>query len=68
MARGGASFSRFKEKEAGGIQIQVVPRHTNFLRNGEAQYLYVFAPPTRAHTSSPAVFDEHCKTAGMAPL
>ena len=28
-----------------------------------------FAPPTRARTNSPslAVFEEHCKTAGMAP-
>ena len=25
----------------------------NSLRNGEAQILYVFAPPSRAHTSSP---------------
>src|SRR3990167_7063492 len=40
----------------------------NSLRNGEAQNLYVFAPPTRAHTSSPAVFRKNYKTAGMAPL
>ena len=40
----------------------------NSLRNGEAQNLYVFAPPTRARTTIPAVLGEHYKTAGMAPL
>ena len=29
----------------------------NSLRNGEAQYLYVFAPPSRAHTSSPPFWE-----------
>lgn len=30
--RCGASFSRFQEKEAGGIQYKTEPRHTNFFK------------------------------------
>jgi hypothetical protein len=36
--RGGASFSRFQEKEAGGIQYKWSLVIQNSLRNGEALY------------------------------
>ena len=40
----------------------------NSLRNGEAQNLYVLGPPTQSAHNQPRRFEEHYKTAGLAPL
>ena len=39
----------------------------NSLRNGETQNLYVFAPPSRAHTIIPAVLGKIIKRRGWLP-
>ena len=58
----------FRKKEVVGFKYKWSLAMQNSLRNGEAQNLYVFAPPTRARTTIPAVLGEHYKTAGGGPL
>jgi hypothetical protein len=59
-------FQDAEKRKRAGFKYQWSLAMQIFLRNGEAQNLYVFTPPT-PRTIIPAVFEEHYKTAGMAP-
>jgi hypothetical protein len=52
----------------GKYQItKVEPRHTKFFKEWRAQICMCLPPPSRAHTTIPAVFRRNYKTAGIAP-
>ena len=63
---GDSKLCGFDDRSANSLKWSLAMQ--NFLRNGEAQILHVFAPPSRAHTSSPPFLGEIIKRRGWLPL
>ena len=58
----------FRKKEVAGFKYKWSLAIQNSLRNGEAQNLYVLAPPTQCAHNHPRRFEEHFKTAGLPEI
>jgi len=56
-----ASMAKVPTRRSGASPYKIL------LRNGEAQILYVFAPPSRAHTSSPPFLGNIIKRRELLP-
>jgi len=63
--RGAASFW---EKGRTGFKYKVVPRHAKFFKEWRGAKSVCVCPSLPCAHIIPAVFEEHYKTAGMAPL
>src|SRR3989338_4260261 len=50
------------------MQYKAVPRHSKFFNEWRGANLYALGPPSQSARNHPRRFEEHCKTAGTAPL